>query len=247
MLIKQICRNNGVFVTIGIGVKFDFNMAEVHKCITEERLQILIKKIFAEEFQKQEKNIINIISCNFEITMKKIKDLKAEVRDRKDSLEFTQNFIENEVEKLETKLDNLEDKVQDIWDYQIDPDYIQHKLIELEDRSRRNNIRIDGIEEEEGETWEISEAKATKVFKEKLGIEKEIIIERAHRTKRNYKDKDKKRPRTIVLRLANFKDKNIILKSVNKLKGSDVYINKDFSRETTELRKKLWEEVKQLR
>ena len=136
MLIKQICRNNGVFVTIGIGVKFDFNMAEVHKCITEERLQILIKKIFAEEFQKQEKNIINIISCNFEITMKKIKDLKAEVSDRKDSLEFTQNFIENEVEKLETKLDNLEDKVQDIWDYQIDPDYIQHKLIELEDRSR---------------------------------------------------------------------------------------------------------------
>ena len=136
MLIKQICRNNGVFVTIGIGVKFDFNMAEVHKCITEERLQILIKKIFAEEFQKQEKNIINIISCNFEITMKKIKDLKAEVSDRKDSLEFTQNFIENEAEKLETKLDNLEDKVQDIWDYQIDPDYIQHKLIELEDRSR---------------------------------------------------------------------------------------------------------------
>ena len=136
MLIKQICRKNGIFATIGIGIKFDFNMAEVDTCITEERQQILIKNIFAEEFQKQEKDIINIISCNFEITMKKIKDLKAEVRDRKDSLEFTQNFIENEVEKLETKLDNLEDKVQDIWDYQIDPDYIQHKLIELEDRSR---------------------------------------------------------------------------------------------------------------
>ena len=191
-------------------------MAEAHTCITEERLQILIKNIFAEEFQRQEKNF------------------KAEVSDLKDSLEFTENVIEKKVEKLETELDNLEDKVQDIWDYQIDPDYIQHKLIELEDRSRRNNIRIDGIEEEEGETWEISEAKATKVFKEKLGIEKEIIIERAHRTKRNYKDKDKKRPRTIVLRLANFKDKNIILKNVNKLKGSDVYINEDFSRETTE-------------
>ena len=121
------------------------------------------------------------------------------------------------------------------------------KLIKLGDRSQRNNIRIDGIKEEEGKTWEISEAKVTKVFKEKLGIEKEIIIERAHRTKRNYKDKDKKRPRTIVLRLANFKDKNIILKNVNKLKGSDVYINEDFSRETTELRKKLWGEVKQLR
>ena len=121
---------------------------------------------------------------------------------------------------METKLDNLEDKIQDIWDYQIDPDHIQYKSTELEDRSRRNNLRIDAIEEEEGETREIYEAKVTKVFKEKLGIEKEIIIERAHRTKRNYKDKDKKSPRTIVLRLANFKDKNIILKNVNKLKGS---------------------------
>ena len=47
--------------------------------------------IFAEEFQKQEKNIINIISGNFEITMKEIKDLKTEVSDLKDSLEFTEN------------------------------------------------------------------------------------------------------------------------------------------------------------
>ena len=179
---------------------------------------------------------INIMSGNFKITMKESKDLKAEVSE---SLEFTEKVIEKIVEKLETKLDNLEDKVQDIWDYQIDPDYIQHKSIETEDRSRRNDIRIDGIEEEEGGVWEIFQAKATKVFKKKLGIENKIIIEGAHRTKRNYRNEDKKRPRTIVLRLANFKDKNIILKNVNILKGSDVYVNEDFSMETTELRKKL--------
>ena len=94
--------------------------------------------MFLKILQKsQKKSIINIISGNFEITMKEIKDLKAEVSDLKDSLEFTENVIEKKVEKLETELDNLEDKVQDIWDYQIDPDYklIQHKLIELEDRS----------------------------------------------------------------------------------------------------------------
>ena len=69
-------------------------MAEAHTCITKERLNILIKSIFAEEFQKQEKNIVNIISGNFEITMKEIKDLKAEVSDLTDSLEFTENVIE---------------------------------------------------------------------------------------------------------------------------------------------------------
>ena len=73
--------------------------------------------------------------------------MKAEVSDLKDSLEFTENVIEKKVEKLETELDDLKDKVQEIWDYQINPDYIQHKLVELEDRSRRNNLRIDGIKE----------------------------------------------------------------------------------------------------
>ena len=86
----------------GIMAKY-FNMAEAHTCITEERLKILTKSIFAEEFQKQEKNIINIVSSNFEITMKEIKDLKAEVSDLKDSLEFTENVIEKKVEKLETE------------------------------------------------------------------------------------------------------------------------------------------------
>ena len=103
---------------------FGFNLVEAHICITEERLQIWIKNILAEEFQKQEKNIINVISDNFEITMKEIKDLKAEVSDIKGSLEFTEIFIEKRVEKLKTELDSLEDKVQDIWDYQINPGYI---------------------------------------------------------------------------------------------------------------------------
>ena len=69
-------------------------MAEAHTRITEERLKILIKRIFAGKFQKQEKNIINIISVNFEITMTEIKDLKAKVSDLKDNLEFTENVIE---------------------------------------------------------------------------------------------------------------------------------------------------------
>ena len=74
-----------------------------------------------------------------------------------------------------------------------------------------------------------------------MGIEKDIITERDHKTKRNYEEKDKKLARTIVLRLADFKEKSIKLKNVKKLNVSDVYIDKDT--ETVESRKKLWEEV----
>ena len=74
-------------------------MAEAHTCTTKERLQILTKNIFEEEFQKQEKSIINITSDNFQNTMKEIKDLKVEVSDLKDSLEFTENVIEKKSRK----------------------------------------------------------------------------------------------------------------------------------------------------
>ena len=46
-------------------------MAAEHTCISEERLALLMKEIFQEEFKKQEQNILNIISGNFEITMNK--------------------------------------------------------------------------------------------------------------------------------------------------------------------------------
>ena len=36
----------------------------------------------------------------------------------------------------------------------MDPEYVTNKLIDLEDRSRRNNLRIDGISDSRNETWE---------------------------------------------------------------------------------------------
>ena len=59
-----------------------------------------------------------------------------------------------------------------------------NKLIELEDRSRRNNIRIDRIEENQYETWDRCEEKVQKVIKDKLGIEDEVEIYGCHRMKK---------------------------------------------------------------
>ena len=57
----------------------------------------------------------------------------------------------------------------------------------LEDRSRRNNLRIDGIKQKVGESWQDCEAEVEKLFREKLDIEDEVIIQRTHRAKRNKK------------------------------------------------------------
>ena len=55
----------------------------------EDRIRKLIKKVFEDEFKKQEQNLAKIISGNLEITMQEIKSLKNEVNELKKSMEFT--------------------------------------------------------------------------------------------------------------------------------------------------------------
>ena len=62
-----------------------------------------------------------------------------------------------------------------------DHEDITNKVIELEDRSRRNNLRIDGIVETDNDSWESCEKQSQKIIKEKLEIEKIIKIDRCHR------------------------------------------------------------------
>ena len=59
----------------------------------------------------------------------------------------------------------------------------------MEDRSRRNNIRVEGIPSRENEGWDVAEEKLRKVVKDKLNIEN-VVIERAHRVKENNDDND---------------------------------------------------------
>ena len=127
----------------------------------------------------------------------------------------------------------------------MDSDFVHDKLIYLEDRSRRNNLRIYGISESKYETSEKCEEKVDEVFREKLGLNT-IHTERAHHVKRgkNYKSA---KPRTIVCNLLSFKEKKLVMKNAKKLKNTNIFIAEDFSPETMEYRKQLWEEVKELR
>ena len=172
------------------------------------------------------------------LILNKIKNLKQEISELKSSLDFTEK-----VEKLEENMKDVDARVQDIYEYQVDPNYVLDKLAELEDRSRRNNVRIDGINEEKSKTWEMCETKIKNIFQDKLKIHDDIIIERAHRKKGKTTRNNiagRKQPRKIVIELANYKDKRLIWGNVHKLKGSDIFINEDFSRQTTDLRKELW-------
>ena len=121
-------------------------------CISKDRLTALMKKIFTEKVEKQQQSLLKLISGYFEITVKEIKNIKSEVNELIISIEFTKEVLEEKVQNMQRKVSNLEEKVEEIYVYLIDPDEVEKKLTDLDDCSRRNNLRIDGVAEENDES-----------------------------------------------------------------------------------------------
>ena len=117
---------------------------------------------------------------------------------------------------------------------------IRRKLVDLEDRSRRNNLRILGIKEDPRELWEECENKIYDLLEEKLETDtSNITIERAHRVGENSNDKE----RAIVVQFSFYKDKINILRTCKKLKRTNISIFEGFSQKTRQIRKEKWKEV----
>ena len=85
----------------------------------EERIAKLIKKVFQDEFEKQEKNLAKIISGNYEITMQEIKSLKNEVNEFKKSMEFTQNDLEERGNNIEESMCKVKEDLNEIYEIKL--------------------------------------------------------------------------------------------------------------------------------
>ena len=112
------------------------------------------------------------------------------------------------------------------------------KIADLEESSHQNNQGFDGFQEETTETCGENESIITDFVKEKLGIEEDILIERAHRAvKIQRNDGTRNRKRAIVVKFPNFKDKSRILHNYRekKLWKEKVFVNKDFSELTASI------------
>ena len=108
----------------------------------------------------------------------------------------------------------------------------------LEQYSRRDNLRISGIEEEDDESEEVLEAKVIELA-EDIGVKlKPDEISVAHRL-----GKPRDGGRTVIVRFCHRKKKNEIMSNKKKLKGRQrkVYINEDL----TSLRAKMMSLVKE--
>ena len=125
---------------------------------------------------------------------------------------------------------------------------LEEKNSELEDISRRNNLRFSGFtgKVEGADSWEESENLIRKFIERNLEMESnDITIERAHRA--GCKINGKKR--AIIVKFLNYKDKDAILNQYRQkqLWKDNIYVNEDYSERTADLRKQLFEQAKEIR
>ena len=202
-----------------------------------------IKKLFSEMFNYHykkmcemynglEKSISEMIEANNKITNQKLEKPSAEIRSNSDSAKL----LSQKTKDLEGNLTVNQDLI-DVMIKSIDEEMKEIKKIvdnnraEMkeqlriqEGRSRRKNVRFDGIPETENEKWEETEKKSRKILYSELDITGELYIERAHRVARNQSSKeasnDFAKQRTIIAKLLDYKETVEIMKRTFKLKDT---------------------------
>ena len=81
------------------------------RMISEDRLKTLMKEIFKKQFEKQQENLLNLISGNSDITMAEIKKVQSDINELKASLEHTETVLKEKVAKTEKYVEKLQEQI----------------------------------------------------------------------------------------------------------------------------------------
>ncbi|CAH3144120.1 unnamed protein product [Porites evermanni] len=139
-----------------------------------------------------------------------------DVQSVKSILEFTQAQVE-ELIASDLRVKKVKVQIEDLG----------NKLYDLENRLRRNDLCFEGIPESPNEPLQESENKIKHLISSHMPeVGTEFVIGKAHRVGRPRSDS---RPRKIVARFLNYKDREAVFKTKKKLHGTNMFVNEDYS------------------
>lgn len=201
------------------------------------------KDMFSALLQQQQENFKGFVQIIVDSTNTRLDAITRDLQEIKTSLQFTQKDVDDlkaDHTKLAERCNTMQSDIFKVCDGLLT---ITDKMEYLEGQTRRNNLVFDGIVESPGETWTETEEKVQKVLAEKLQLQREVEVERAHRAGKPGGD----RPRSIMVKLLRYKDRETILQRTKSLKGSKIYINEDFTDAVRRRRKELMPELRAAR
>jgi DNA repair exonuclease SbcCD ATPase subunit len=202
------------------------DMAKIFRQLTDlnARMSTMISKedgslrsIIKEVFSQMKDEFLNSVSHRIDVLEGKLFEKESE-NDR----------LQREVKKLERELENQKDENEKLKSEMIkSDDNVNEKMNRLEQYSRINNIRIDGIPEDKEESRFHTENKVLKYLNQSMPTLKLRIndIEIAHRLGKSKNGK----PRQIIVQFCSRNTKTDILSRKKQLKGTGIFVNEDLT------------------
>ena len=212
------------------------------KCVKEKRY---VTEAQLSEMERVMEARINTLMSVIDKKEKTISDLSIKVGRLESEVEHLKkcsNFLTNETTEMKKEADSLRKGTEEMTS-KINT--IADKTVDLEDRSRRDNIVVFGIPEESEEGPQRSEELLVDLFKARGLInprhdnEHDPVFHRVHRL--GPRKSDAQKPRPIIAKCVYYKDREQFIKNSFKLKGTSVNISEDFSKQTLDVRRKLVE------
>ena len=195
---------------------------------------------YEEKFKLMEISLTSKVDALYEVLKQKddiIGKLNREIGELKKSFDFLSNETSDIKASHENTRKILEDKIESNGKHVND---IKTKTIDLEDRSRRDNLVFFNFPECSEETSEHCE-KYIQDLISNLSIlpEDEVLyIDRAHRLGRKTPECENK-PRPIIAKFSYHKQKAEIIKNGFKFRNTAINVSEDYSRETLQEHKLL--------
>ena len=217
--------------------------------LSDSDISISIRGETLAEIRKEFENQLNLmkVNCSAQINALHwvindkdavIGNLQRDIGELKKTCDFLTEetqVLRGQIKQNETSLEANSQKYNQLTD----------KTTDLEDRSRHSNLVFFNIPKPTLEAHnENCEDKIRKLLHQmQLFEEYEIPIDCAHRLGRKTNATGTK-PRPVIVKFTYFKDKEHIIKNGRKFKDTVVNCSEDYSKNTLEIHKKLWQHAK---
>ena len=191
--------------------------------------------------------LLNVV-CEFDSMKTRLTELEEENRQLKEASENTATEISDLKTTTVYTCANMDATARELNGLKEEVENLKRRNIKLEAYTRRENIKIFGIEESAGETNEKTEELVRIMLKEKMKIPNDCVddihFERVHRMTTRQDRMNSPKPRAIIVKFSFYQDKEYVWSFVRNLKESGIGIANDFPREIDKIHGKLYPVLK---
>ena len=182
-----------------------------------------------------------------------MKEIKKENENKLCEFQKSLEFSQLEVDELKKELasfrkenDKLKAEVDlhrsNILNITSNHEELENKIDLIDDKQRRNNLIITGVDEERNENHEQCQNKVIKILKDKFELPNPDLnaafrIGKISHTK----------PRDILIKFHSSNQRDTVFRKKKVLKGQKIFVNEDYCKNTSDIRKSLLPKVHEAR